>query len=357
MYRLLLLVLVLGLTVSPIEWPGVLPIGRASVSAIERTLVVASIPYWDQDRAFQSFRDHAAAVDLVSLFWYTLDRRGRLQPYRHAEIDRHIIDFAHRRQVKVLALIANLPDETGRSWDWRRVDRVIATKSQRSRFIGQVVKLVQEHGYDGINLDFEELRESQRPAFSALVRELASALHRKKKLLRVAVEALVDSSHTHGKDWRVIAQHADQMAVMAFNEHWDDSQPGPIASVPWVRRVLSYARLLRLPMQKIHLGIPLYGYDWPQQASGRYGSAEGLEYDQVLARQRQHSVVKRFDARSAAPSFAFEQNGQRHTVRYENHRSLRHKLNLAKEFGVGGVSLWRLGGEDPGIWTSLLKLR
>ncbi len=354
--RLLFSGLLLGVVLSSVAWPR-LSAGVDSLSALDRPQVVASIPYWDQERAFQSFREHVDSIDHISLFWYTLDRNGRVVKYRDANVDQMIVDFARQHRVKVFGLIANLPDEERGTWDWQRVNRVIATRNQRSRFINQVVRLVQDQGFDGINLDFEELREGQRSMFSALVRELAAALHQKKKLLRVAAEALVDTSHTHGKDWRVITQHADQLAIMAFNEHWDDSQPGPIASIPWVRRVLVFARSLRLPMHKVYLGIPLYGYDWPLQANGRYGSAEGLTYDQVRARQQQFLVTKYFDGRSASPWFIYQKNGRQHTVWYENHRSVRHKLALAKEFGVGGIALWRLGGEDQGIWRTLASLR
>lgn len=355
--RLLFSGLLLGLVFSPVAWSGLIPVGVASLTALERPLVVVSIPYWDQDRAFQSFQDHVAAIDFVSLFWYTLDRNGRVAKYRDADIDHTIVDFAHQHRVKVFALIANLPDEEGTTWDWRRVDTLLKDKSSRQRFITQITKLAAAKDFDGITLDFETLRERQRTAFTRLVQELARALHQRRKLLRVSVEYLADTSHTHGKDWRAIAAAADQLAIMTYDQHWNESRPGPVASLPWVEQALAFARSLKLPMNKVSLGIPLYGYDWPRQADGKYGTAQGLQYDGAVKLRKRHQITTSFDQQSSSPYFRYASDGRQHVVWYENHRSFRGKLKLAQQYRVGSIFLWRLGGEDQGIWRTLAGLR
>jgi len=73
--------------------------------------IFGSIPYWDQDKAVQVFKAHPGKFDIISLFWYRLDEQGNIVKYTDAREDLSIIDFARRNNVKVLALIANLPEE------------------------------------------------------------------------------------------------------------------------------------------------------------------------------------------------------------------------------------------------------
>ena len=121
--------------------------------------VVASIPYWDQDRAFQSFQQHAQSINFISLFWYTIDRNGNMVPFQDAKIEQNIITFAHQHGVKVFLLIANLPDEVGTTWDAQRVDGIMKDKQQRDRFIGQVVNILAARQADGLTLDFQDTDE------------------------------------------------------------------------------------------------------------------------------------------------------------------------------------------------------
>jgi len=333
------------------------PVGAVSQAAVERPLVVTSIPYWDQERAFQSFRSHVEAIDFISLFWYTLDRHGQAVKYRDADIDQTIVDFAHQHRVKVLALIANLPDEEGTTWDWRRVDAILKSNDSRQRFVTKVLKLVAAHDFDGITLDFESLRDRQRTTFTRLVQVLAQALHQRGKLLRVAVEYEADTGQTHGKDWPAITAAADQLAIMAYEQHWDESGPGPVASLPWVERTLAFARSLKLSMNKVSLGVPLYAYDWPRLSTGQYVTAQGLLYEGAMKLRKRYQATAVFDQRSWSPYFRYVNKSRQHVVWYENHRSFRAKLALAQKYHVGSIFLWRLGGEDQGIWRTLASLR
>jgi spore germination protein YaaH len=286
-----------------------------------------------------------------------VNRQGNIARYADAKIDTSIIDFAHGKNVKAFVLVANLPDESGTSWDWRRVDPIMRDAQKRSAFISQVLKIVADTGADGLTLDFEYLRESQRAAYSTLVTQLAASLHRRGKLLRVAVSPRRTNRYTNGQDFVAIARAADFLTVMTYNEHWDESRPGPIASRTWVEQVLSFIRSLGVPMSKVSMGVPLYAYDWPERSDGSFETADGLEYQEVVAIRRQYEVTPVFHQPSQSPFMAYTKNGQRHIIWYENHQSLPVKMRTAVKFGVGSIALWRLGGEDPRIWTALAAWR
>lgn len=318
--------------------------------------ILGSIPYWDQERAVKTYLEHASALHFISLFWFYLSKDGSIAKYTHAKENRQIIDDAHARGTKVFLLIANLPEETGTDWDWRRVERAIGTPRARAEHIRRILALVEKQGVDGANIDYENLRDAQTTSFSAFITELGSALHKRKRLLRVTIHPRQDNSdETHGQDWKTIARAADQLAFMTYDEHWQEGNAGPIASVGWARRTLEFALAQGVPREKIFLGVPLYGYDWPRVKGGGYKKARGLEYEDVTKLPKTLKVSPGYDALAASPHFSYTRDGVSHVVWFENSRSFEAKLRLAQEFGIGGVSLWRLGREDQKIWTTAQK--
>jgi len=311
--------------------------------------IFASIPYWDQERAIADFKEHVGAYDIVSFFWYRLDENGGIGKYENATEDVASVRFAQENGVKVLALIANLPEDG--EWDTARVDKVIATPEARTAHIAAIMQLVDSKGYDGINIDYEFLEDRQTESFSAFITELASALHAKDKILAVAIHAQVARGEKRGQDMRAL-QAADILAIMTYDEHWETSEPGPIASLPWVREVLDYADDLDIARERIFLGLALYGYDWPQDGE-RWGAARGVEYEDVLRISAAQGAELQFNTDSMAAHFSYDMNGIFHHVWFEDVDSFRAKYELAQAHGLGGVHLWRLGRQDERIYEVL----
>ena len=317
----------------------------------------ASIPYWDQGAAFASFEKNANLFNFVTVFWYTLRRDGSIRKYTYAVEDAQIINFAHTNSVKVFGLIANLPDEDeGGSWDSERIDKVISTKSARSSHIADIVSLTQRMGFDGISIDYEELETYQKDSFTLFIKELASALHEKGKLLGVAIHPKSgegkpqENNGSAAQDLVPISQAGDQLYFMTYGEHWDDSVAGPIASVSWVKNVINYAISIGVPREKIFMGVPLYGLDWPKNGSS-YGTAKGLTYSEVAGLINQYKPTLIVDTAEGSAHFTYESSGQSHEVWFENYQTVLPKLEFAKSLGIS-ATFWRLGGEDPLVWTT-----
>jgi spore germination protein len=308
-------------------------------------IIFGSIPYWDQDRAVADFKQHADTYDIISMFWYRLDPDGGIVKYRYAKEDPSLLAFARARGVKTLALIANLP-ENG-DWDPDRVEAAIGSPEARAAHIAAIRALAEEKGFDGINVDYEFLRDSQTEDFSAFIRDLAAGLHADGRILAVAIHAQYAGGPTRGQDLRAL-QAADILAFMTYDEHWETSGPGPVASLPWVREVLTYALSLGLDPKKIYMGLPLYGYDWPQG-----GTAEGREYEDVVRIANLDGSEVRFDAFAASPVVTYRDGGEQRELWFENVESFTAKYRLADEYDLGGVHLWRLGREDMRIYEVL----
>ena len=309
--------------------------------------IFGSIPYWDQDKATADFRAHTSSYDIISLFWYYLDEEGNVEKYRYAKEDASLLAYAHANKVKTLALIANLPEQG--EWDAQRVDAAIGSPEARTAHVKEIISLVYEKGFDGVNIDYEMLDDEQTEDFSAFIAELSDALHAKGKLLAVAIHAQYPGSQTRGQDIRAL-QTADILALMTYDEHWETSEPGPVASLPWVRKVLLHVLSLGVNAQKIYMGLPLYGYDWPEGEG-----ADGREYEDVIRIANREGSELRFDALTASPVVSYREGGTDRELWFENIESFKAKFNLVDEYGIGGVHLWRLGREDMRIYEVLRK--
>ena len=150
----------------------------------------------------------------------------------------------------------------------------------------------------------------------------------------------------------IALQAADILAFMTYDEHWEESNPGPPASLPWVRDVLEYAISEGVNPQKIFMGIPLYGYDWPMDGD-EWATARGIEYDEVVWLANSNDTDVLFNPVAQVPHFSYISDGTTHNVWFENAFSFEEKFDLAKEFGLGGIMLWRQGREDTRIYEVL----
>ena len=312
------------------------------------------IPYWNQESAFSSFQSNVDLFNYLGLFWYVLRSDGTVQKYPSAFEDQNIINFAHSRGVKVLAVVANLPaEDEGGDWDNTRVEKVISSSSARKKHITDLVNLTTTKNLDGINIDYEALRSYQKSDFTLFIKELSFALHAKGKILGVSLHPKVGennpeySNGSEAQDWKSLSKYADQLYIMAYDEHWSTSPPGPLASLPWVNEVLSYAKT-QIPRQKLFAGTTLDAYDW-----GRSPKAKGLTFTQVQSLIKKYNPKIVWDANAKTNYFSYRDGSINHTVWYENNRSVSEKISLFNDIGIENIAFWPLGDEDPLIWTEL----
>ena len=309
--------------------------------------VLGSIPYWDQTRAFSMFQKHVDDTDALSLFWYRLDENGSIGKYQYTSEDMSIVRFAQEKGVKVLALIANLPDDG--NWDSSRVQKVIDTEEARRAHIASIVELVESKDFDGVNIDYEFLEDAQTGDYTAFINELGDALHARGKILVVAIHAQQQGTETRGQDIPSLAG-ADYLGYMTYDQHYETSDPGANAEIAWMRDVLQYAQSQGVPMRKILLGIPLDGYDWAND-HGEWHEANGVDYQSALALAERQNAELKYDTTVESPYFEYtDDSGVPHQVWFDDARSFKPKYDLAKEFGVGGLLPWKFGAEDEKIY-------
>jgi spore germination protein YaaH len=296
-------------------------------------------PYW-------TLADHSDSLTVIAPTWLSFDATGALT----SRADKRLLRFARSRGLRVTPLVANSPfkPETARP--------IFKDADSVERNVAKLLAAVKDLGADGINVDIEGVAPEDRPLYNVFIAALAEVFH--KENLSVTVDLPAKTSDAPSSAWAGwadyawIGKHVDQAHLMCYDEHWSAGPPGPVASLPWVRKVLDYA-VTQIPRKKIVLGVPFYGYDWPPE--GTASEVTGSRARELLSTSK---AKPERDAESGSLWFHYtDPGGIARTVWYEDEESLKGRLSLAREFGLAGVSIWRLGDETPGFWPILRKYR
>lgn len=321
---------------------------------------------------YETLKEHSWLFAEINPVWYNLNKyyftsgQDPLEPTYNAQQNKEeIAGLAQAHGIKLVPSIQNWGEN---NFDDQVLAAIIQDPGKRAKHVQEIVNLVMENGYDGIDIDYEALRASARKDFSAFIAELGTALHEVDKLLSVAVYAKTYDATWSGagaQDWAELAKHADSLKLMGYDYHWCTQHPGPLAPLDWLEDVLEYAQGFPELKGKLIVGLPLYGLDWKAWESPDNPGSTATEamYEGSLDLQnKKKSEVKRDNTRhypcncnfsiNVEPYFIYEEAGKKHIVYYQDAAATRARLELISKYRhlVKGITFWRLGDEDPEIW-------
>lgn len=317
--------------------------GPATAVDVERPASPAVVAYYvDSDQeSLTTLLAHGHQISWVITTNFTLvDTTGRLVGTHVPEV----VEAAHRRGGKVSFRVANFV-----RGDWSRevAHAVLTRPSARAQAVARIFQVLDAHRYDGVSLDLENVPPKDRAALSSFVEKVSAGVHARGKTLTIAVpgktEDFPDSNWAGAFDLAALGRACDAVIVMAYDQHWSTSKPGPVAALPWVEDVARFAAGEVGP-NKVLLGLALYGYDWP-----RRGRGVGVSMREAENRAARRGAQILWDQEAHVPYFKTATR----TVYFENVRSVEHKLDLAARHGLGGVAAWRLGIEQPQVWDAV----
>jgi peptidoglycan/xylan/chitin deacetylase (PgdA/CDA1 family)/spore germination protein YaaH/drug/metabolite transporter superfamily protein YnfA len=230
--------------------------------------------------------------------------------------------------------VAVVTNYDGNDFNGARADAMIRSADARKRFAAAVADEVTRRGWDGVLLDLENLSPGDRAGYPLLLRELRHTLGR--HILDVAVPA-VPGNDVRGYDMGRIAAVADRVVWMAYDQHDNTGDPGPIAATPWVREGLTQAERW-IPKSKLLLGVASYGYVWSGPGQGK-----ALTVAAAQAIAAQPGANARWDT-TAGEWHVTTADGRE--LWYPDARSFADRAKLAADEGLAGVALWRVGSEE-----------
>lgn len=212
----------------------------------------------------------------------------------------------------------------------------------RKKLIADLLSAAQN--FDGLQIDFENIPARDGGAYRSFLAELSEGLGTE-KLFSVALSARSKTIDNDVYDYAKIKPIVDRILVMAYDEHWSGSSPGPVASMGWCRSVANYALKVIGP-EKLIMGLPFYGRSW-----GNWNPSQAYIFSTVQRIKDEHHVA---DVRreKAVPFFTYTAPVTA-TVYYEDDYSISNRLELYRNLGVRGVGFWRIGQESPTVWSRL----
>lgn len=257
---------------------------------------------------------------------------------------------------------------------------LLSSAAGRKEAVSQIVneltvsyKAIGKNPYAGVTIDFEGLRSASKANFNAFLSELATQVHALGKTLYVCVSpALTTGSYYDGYDYRIIGSLADKVILMAYDydarnlsgyvgtTYYKTAATAPADQIYESLRAITNASSGVSDLSKIAMGFSCKNVAWKIDSNGKLlsGTPSYPSNDTVAARLNQSSTVKGWSSAYQMPYAVYQTaSGEKWFLWYENNASVKAKLELAKLFGVNGVSLWRLGtipNTTDWNWNSLL---
>jgi spore germination protein YaaH len=331
-----------------------LPVGKAE--AHEAKFNMSYLYFGNTQQQLNAVAQTNGNLNVVSPSYFNLNDDGSL--FLTPMLDPHFINEVHKQGIKVVPFVSN-------HWDRNKGRAALAN---REELTDQIAKAVVNYNLDGVNVDLENLTEVDRDNYTDFVRLLREKIPQDKE---VSV-AVVANPNQWTKGWhasydnKALAKYADYLMLMAYDEHYEGGDPGPVASVGWVDKSIKVMiEKYGVPPEKIVLGLPFFGRYWNHsEATGGHGASMS-QVESLISKY--HGTVT-FDQASLSPKATFTITGSpdeppsyisgvklkpgTYEVWFENAESIHAKMDLVHKYNIKGTGSWSLGQEDPTIWNN-----
>ena len=286
-------------------------------------------------------------VNVVSPSFFSLERGSNGEIYDNTKDDgAEYIEWAHNNNYQVWAMFSNnsLKDTTS---------QILNDYEKRKTMIENLMDLVEEYNLDGVNVDFENMNESDKDVYSRFLIELAPRLKKIGKTLSVDVTA-PDGSETWSLcfDRNTIANVADYIVFMAYDQYGTNSnKAGTTAGYNWVEaNVKKFLGQEDVDPEKIILGIPLYMRLWEEEEDGT-AKPEVVNMKDMFDVLPENQVAT-WDEELKQYYVEYEEDGKTYKMWVENEKSVGEKINLANQYNLAGIAFWEKDREtNDEFWT------
>lgn len=286
-------------------------------------------------------------VNVVSPSFFSLERGSNGEIYDNAKDDgAEYIEWAHNNNYQVWAMFSNnsLKDTTS---------QILNDYEKREAMIENLMDLVEEYNLDGVNVDFENMNESDKDVYSRFLIELAPRLKKIGKTLSVDVTA-PDGSETWSLcfDINTIANVADYIVFMAYDQYGTSSnKAGTTAGYNWVEaNIKKFLGQEDVDPEKIILGIPLYMRLWEEEDDGT-AKPEVVNMRDMFDVLPENQVAT-WDEELKQYYVEYEEDGKKYKMWVENEKSVGEKINLANQYNLAGIAFWEKDREtNDEFWT------
>ncbi|MCG2781426.1 MAG: polysaccharide deacetylase family protein [Weeksellaceae bacterium] len=226
---------------------------------------------------------------------------------------------------------------------------VLHDQKIQNQLISQIIATLKANKLQGINIDFEEMNENSDEYLNAFMKNLYTQF--KSNGLIVSIDIMADNSDYNIK---YLKDYTDYFIIMAYDQFNDSSQAGPISDQKWIEKQLDQIAQ-NIPSEKLILGIGAYGRQWITDENGTH--TEDITYSQAIDRAKISKSNINFDDNSYNLHYMYNFSGSayefasKNDVWFTDAATAYNILRFSDDYRNAGTALWRLGSEDPRIWS------
>ena len=289
----------------------------------------------DANAYFADATANMTGVNVISPTWFYLtDTSGNIASIASADY----VSQAHEKGLQVWGLIDNFTQEVSTT-------ETLSSTAARQNIISQLIQAAQDVRMDGINVDFESLSEDVGTHFLEFLRELSIECH--KNNLVLSVDNPVPEDFTSHYDRAEQGRVVDYVIIMGYDEHYVGSEAGSVASLPWVEQGVQDT-LKEVPAKRVINAIPFYTRLW--RTTGGNVTSEAIGMDQAQQTIADNNVETYWDKTTSQNYGKYDIDNSTYQIWIEDAQSVAEKVKLVSKYDLAGVSAWKLGFENSGIW-------
>lgn len=288
-------------------------------------------------------------VNVVSPAFFHLNSKGELTE-NIGQAGKEYIQWAHSNGYKVWPMVQNAGNGM-----MSVTSEIMNDYNKRQKLIEDIVAACVEYKLDGINIDFENMKQEDKDMYSRFIIELTPRLKDIGVVVSVDVTA-PDGSETWSLcfDRHVIGDVADYIVFMAYDQYGTSSnKSGTTAGYNWVELSLNkFLKTEEIESQKIILAIPLYTRLWTEDSSGnviKQSTVTIKNIETVIP----YNVEKQWNDDLKQYYVEYQEGSYTKKMWIEDENSLKEKISLITKNNLGGVASWEKGMETDNFWTFL----
>ena len=303
-----------------------------------RPLSIGFYVGWD-DNSYPALKRALPRLDWVVPSWLSFQGPDLTL---NAAVDGRVLDYIQDKKPDT-AILPMIQNAAGGQWNGTGLAKMLADPSARAERIGEIVAFLDKYKFQGLTVDFEDVPESAHKNLEQFLTELRAAFVPHDYAIVLAVP-FDDDSWPYANYANIV----DFMLLMGYDQHSDEGKPGSIAGQSWFEDTLD-KRMKDLDPEHTIIALGAYGYDWVKGQD-----ASSLTFEEAVLSARDSEADIAFDPETSNPHFSFiEDDGKRHDVWFLDGATAYNEIHAADDYQPAGYAVWRLGSEDPSIWSAL----
>ncbi len=278
-------------------------------------------------------------VNVIAPTWFTLsDNEGNYESLA----SKSYVEKAHAMGLQVWAVVDNFSREISKNV---QSEELLSKTSVRKKLISSLMDEADTYGFDGINLDFESLKEAAGVHYIQFIRELSVSC--RKKGLVLSVDNYVPAPYNRFYNRREQGVMADYVIIMGYDEHYAGGDAGSVASLGYVESGIKNTLDL-VPKEKVINGVPFYTRLWTEKDGKLSSKAMGMGSAKKWAEDNEMKLT--WDDTVGQHYGEVKTEDGMNYLWMEDAKSLGLKMDLVKKYDLAGVSGWKLGLETQDVW-------